>query len=111
MGNSQQVAALRKELEDLQREAEGRRTPGSVASMPLSEPADMSIGTPVMGASSLASPALSISGQTPAGTSREPATAPQVPDTAIPELKLDDKDFNDNESDGSGVLVNKPKSA
>lgn len=110
MGNSKEVAALRKELEDLQREAEGRKTPGSVASMPLSEPGDMSIGTPVLGASSVASPAVTVGGRTPARTVSEsniPASGSGL-DANVPELKLDDKDVNDSESDGSGVLVNKP---
>lgn len=112
MGNSKEVAALRKELEDLQREAEGRKTPGSVASMPLSEPGDMSLGTPVLGASSVASPGTNMDGHTPArSASTSDITASQkasLSDMPIPDLKLDDKDVNDSESDGSAVIVDGP---
>lgn len=113
MGNSKEVAALRKELEDLQREAEGRKTPGSVASMPLSEPGDMSLGTPVLAASSVASPGTTMDGHTPArSASTSDITASRtasLSDMPIPDLKLDDKDVNDSESDGSAVIVDGPR--
>lgn len=134
MGNSKEVAALRKELEDLQKEVEGRKTPASVASVPSGDaPGDISIGD-----SAVASPMLGASGSGPAGASphlaekdglhdqvdaatdklvaldeekgKKSATSPLSADSSIPDLRLDDQETGDAESDGSGVLVPAPKS-
>ena len=54
MGDYKQVATLKKELDDLQKELDGLKTPATVPSVGISEPGDMSLGpsavsSPILG--------------------------------------------------------------
>lgn len=131
MSNSKEVASLRKELESLQKEIEGSRTPASQASMPLSEPGDVSLGPSAVASPELAPTSLPAeanntlnsisvaatsqqqqqSGKESSANTATPSVEPELHDDGVPHLKLDEHEgnsqhgSNDTESDTSAVVV------
>ena len=109
MANFQEVAALKKELDDLQRDAEGRRTPATPASTAAGDdgtiPGDISLGP-----SANTSPALGAADRSLESIASNASKSPLSHD--IPELQLDGKQSGQQRrnsgsqgSDSSAVVV------
>lgn len=112
MANFSQVAALKKELDELQRDAEGRKTPATPASTLGGDdgnvPADISLGpsavsSPMLNPAdkSIDSVASTIDGQ-PDASSVKKSTTQKEELANVPDLKLDARtDSQDLASDSS----------
>lgn len=118
MANYKEVAALKKELDDLQKVANGTKTPGSTVSSPSTNlgdvPSDMQLGPSVVDASAAPSPLMQpTTAPSSSGQDSQGSSSPEK----VPLLNLD-KDDEDrqpggqrgrepslSESDSSAVVV------
>jgi hypothetical protein len=106
MANYKEVAALKKELDDLQKVANGTKTPGSTVSSPSNGggslqdiPGDVQLGPSAVDNSAAASPMLHPTSTS--GNNSQDSSSPEK----IPLMSLDKEDRDEGRSGGHGERV------